>query len=78
MSSRYTCPSEILGMHPPSGDVVVEANFVLLEGRPDGTTTWGGRVRYQLRATDDDWRLALKVVDLVNRPWDVPTLAFLI
>jgi len=60
------------------GELVVEANFVLLESRVTGTTTWGGRVRYELRPTDGDWRLVLKRVDLVDRDGDVPTLAFLI
>jgi 3-phenylpropionate/cinnamic acid dioxygenase small subunit len=74
---RIVANVEVLG--PVDGaDLAVEANFVLLEARPTGTTTWAGRVRYHLRLAGDDWRLVLKRVDLVDRPWDVPTLAFLI
>jgi 3-phenylpropionate/cinnamic acid dioxygenase small subunit len=74
---RVVSNVEVVG--PVAGpDLHVEANFVLLEARSSGTTTWGGRVEYHLRPADGGWRLAFKRVDLVNRPWDVPTLGFLI
>ena len=69
----------------PNGDLQVEANFVLLESRESGTETWGGRIEYHLRqvalAGDnpiDGVRMSFKRVDLVNRPWVVPTLGFVI
>jgi 3-phenylpropionate/cinnamic acid dioxygenase small subunit len=74
---RIVSNVEVVGVLD-GGELVVEANFVLLESRVTGTTTWGGRVRYELRPTDGDWRLVLKRVDLVDRDGDVPTLAFLI
>lgn len=75
---RIVSNIEIVGPASSSTDLHVEANFVLLEGRSDGTTTWGGRVEYHLRPTTDGWRLAFKRVDLVDRAWAIPTLAFLI
>lgn len=59
-------------------DLVVAANFVLLEARESGTTTWGGRVTYHLRGVDEGLMLAYKKVDLVDRPWVLPNLSFLI
>ena len=75
---RVVSNIEIVGVLAGSTDVRVEANFVLLEARETGTETWGGRVEYRLRPVDDGWRLAFKRVDLVNRPWVVATLGFII
>ena len=75
---RVIANVEIVGEMPGSADLRVEANFVLLEARESGTETWGGRIEYHLRAVDDDWRMAFKRVDLVNRPWVVPTLGFIL
>ena len=75
---RIVSNIEVMGAGADSIDVLVEANFVLLEGRETGTETWGGRVEYHLRLVDDGWRLAFKRVDLVNRPWVVATLGFII
>jgi hypothetical protein len=51
---------------------------VLLEAREAGTETWGGRVEYHLRPFADGWQMSFKRVDLVNRPWVVATLGFII
>ena len=59
-------------------DIRVEANFVLVEARETGTVTWAGRVEYRLRPAADGLRLSFKRVDLVDRPWVVATLGFLI
>lgn len=75
---RVVSNIEIVGPVGGTDDLRVDANVVLLEARAEGTTTWGGRVEYHLRPTDDGWRLSFKRIDLVNRPWDVPTLAFLL
>ena len=75
---RVVSNIEVLGRLADSADVRVDANFVLLEARETGTETWGGRVEYHLRAGDDGWRMSFKRVDLVNRPWIVATLGFLI
>jgi 3-phenylpropionate/cinnamic acid dioxygenase small subunit len=73
-----------------AADWVVAANFVLVEARRHRTTTWAGRVTYHLRPVqergdgedsgdgDDRLRMSYKKVDLVDREWDLPTLAFLI
>jgi 3-phenylpropionate/cinnamic acid dioxygenase small subunit len=63
-------------------DVEVQANFVVYEARETGTHQWAGRVTYRLRPADASdggpWKLSYKKVDLVDRPWTLPTLAFLI
>lgn len=69
---------EIGGTDERSGDLVVEANFVLVEAREQRTETWAGRTRYHLRPTADGLRMAAKRVDLVNRRWVVDSLGFLI
>ncbi len=66
------------GDGPNRDDLVVGANFVLLEARERSNDYWGGRVTYRLRPTPDRILMAYKKVDLVNRPWVVPTMAFLI
>lgn len=71
------------------GDLCVEANFVLVEARERASHTWAGRVTYHLRPVDDrpidrtDDRtdglaMSYKLVDLVDREWAQPTIAFLI
>jgi benzoate/toluate 1,2-dioxygenase subunit beta len=75
---RVVSNIETVGTAAGSTDVHVEANFVLLEARETGTETWGGRVEYHLRSFDDGWRMSFKRVDLVNRPWVVATLGFVI
>ncbi|MCE5289470.1 MAG: aromatic-ring-hydroxylating dioxygenase subunit beta [Nocardiaceae bacterium] len=67
---------EILGSE--SGDVLVGANFMLLESKPRGLVTWGGRYIYRLRNTHDGMRLVAKTVLLVNNAESVPTMGFLI
>jgi 3-phenylpropionate/cinnamic acid dioxygenase small subunit len=75
------------GAAADAGDWVVAANFVLVEARPHRRTTWAGRVTYHLRpveetgahgASDGGVRMSYKMVDLVDREWDLPSLAFLI
>lgn len=59
-------------------DLLVEANFVLVESRERGNEVWGGRLRYRLREVDGDLRMAAKHVILVDIDRVLPTLAFLI
>ena len=59
-------------------DLEVQANFVVYEARESGTRPWAGRVTYRLRPHNGEWLLSYKKVDLVDRPWNLPTLAFLI
>lgn len=65
-------------------EVEAQANFIVSEARETGNHQWAGRVTYRLRRSTDEtgdtagWRLASKKVDLVDRPWNLPTLAFLI
>lgn len=61
-----------------SADLVVGANFMLLESRARGTHIWGGRVTYRLRHQDDALRLAYKKVVLVDNDRPMPTMGFLI
>ncbi len=70
---------ELIGVgDDPAGDLLVGASFLLVEATERGRHVWAGRLRLQLRPTDDGLRLARKTVDLVDRPWHLPTLAFLI
>jgi 3-phenylpropionate/cinnamic acid dioxygenase small subunit len=59
-------------------DLVVGANFVLLESREAFTEVWGGRTTYRLREEGDGFRLAYKKVVLIGNERPVPTVGFLI
>jgi 3-phenylpropionate/cinnamic acid dioxygenase small subunit len=61
-----------------AADTRVEANFVLVEARERGTNTWAGRTTYHLRPELEGFALSYKKVDLVDREWVLPTLAFII
>lgn len=67
---------EVLG--EDGGDTLVGANFMVVEARDRGTTTWGGRYEYRLRRVDGEWRMARKTVWLVDNDRPINTLAFLI
>jgi 3-phenylpropionate/cinnamic acid dioxygenase small subunit len=60
------------------GDLLVGANFLVVEARERGTTTWGGRYEYTLRRVDGELRMAKKTVWLVDNDRALNTLAFLI
>lgn len=59
-------------------DTVVEANFLLVEGRERGDVVWAGRTAYRLRPVEGRIRLACKKVMLVNSAEALPSLGFLI
>ncbi|QJY47484.1 aromatic-ring-hydroxylating dioxygenase subunit beta [Pseudonocardia broussonetiae] len=59
-------------------DVVVEANFVLVESRERGTHVWAGRCTYRLRLVDGELRMSYKKVALVDNARVLPTMSFLI
>lgn len=61
-----------------AGDIIVGANFVLVESRERGMETWAGRYTYKLRDVAGELRLAYKKVLLVNSDRAIPTMAFLI
>ena len=72
---------EFLGSreNPDGGvDLEVGANFIVLEARPRGNHTWGGRTTYRIRLVDGVLRLAYKKVQLVDADKPIPTLSFLI
>ncbi len=73
---RLVTNVELLG--EDGGDVLVGANFLVVEARERGTTTWGGRYEYRLRRVGDDLRMAAKTVWLVDNDRALYTLAFLI
>lgn len=60
------------------GDLVVEANFVLVESRERGTHVWAGRTTYRLRVVDGELRMSYKKVALVDNARVLPTMSFLI
>ncbi len=60
------------------GDLLVGANFLVVEARERGTTTLGGRYEYALRRVDGELRMARKTVWLVDNDRALSTLAFLI
>ena len=68
------------GRENPDGgvDLEVGANFIVLEARPRGNHTWGGRTTYRIRLVDGVLRLAYKKVQLVDADKPIPTLSFLI
>ncbi|WP_288486997.1 aromatic-ring-hydroxylating dioxygenase subunit beta [uncultured Novosphingobium sp.] len=59
-------------------EVMVEANFVLIESRRQALTIWGGRTSYVLAPVGDDIKLRRKTVVLVNCEHPIDNLAFLI
>lgn len=59
-------------------DLVVEANFTLVEVRGEAQTCWGGRLTYRIRPTAEGLRMSYKKVDLVNRFVALPNISFLI
>lgn len=59
-------------------EVMVEANFVLIESRRQALTIWGGRTSYVLVPVGDDIKLRRKTVVLVNCEHPIDNLAFLI
>lgn len=65
-------------LEPDGADLVVGANFVLVESRERATVTWAGRCTYKLRLVDGELRLAYKKVALVDSAFVLPTLSFLI
>ena len=67
---------ETVGQDGP--DAVVEANFLLVEGRERGNVMWAGRTTYRLRPMDGQIKLAYKKVSLVNSADPLPSLGFLI
>lgn len=56
----------------------VTAAFTLVEATTRGRHVWAGRVNYLLRDSPDGLKMSYKCVDLVDRQFDLPTLAFLI
>ncbi len=73
---RVVSNVEVLGAE--GADIVVAANFVLVESRERGDQLWAGRTTYRLRVVDGETRLAYKKVMLVNNAEALPTMAFLI
>lgn len=61
-----------------SGDITVEANFVLVESRERGKEIWAGRYTYRLRMVDGDLKMSYKKVALVDNARVLPTMSFLI
>jgi benzoate/toluate 1,2-dioxygenase subunit beta len=67
---------ELLGEE--DGDIVVTANFLVVESRERGIQNWAGRYEYRLRRSDDGLRMARKTAILVDNDRPLYTLAFLI
>lgn len=76
---RLVTNVEVLGVDPEvEGQVVVSANFLVVESRERGITNWAGRYEYRLRHEDGELKLAYKKVMLVDNDRALYTLAFLI
>jgi len=74
---RVVSNVEILGV-ADCGDIIVEANFVLVESRERGTRVWAGRYTYRLRVAGGELAMSYKKVALVDNARPMPTMAFLI
>ena len=77
-SNLRRCISNVEILGSENGDILVGANFMLLEAKPRGLVTWAGRYIYRIRNSSNGMRLAAKTVVLVNNADSVPTLGFLI
>lgn len=73
---RVVSNVEVIGTH--GEDIVVEANFVLVESRERATEVWAGRYTYRLRMVEGELRMAYKKVALVDNSRAIATLSFLI
>lgn len=66
-------------MEEENGEITVGSNFILIEHRSRGMTTWAGRTVHKLRPDDNGgFKMAQKKVMLVNSYGEIPTMAFLI
>ena len=74
---RVVSNVEVLGS-ADNGDVVVGANFVLVESRERGNELWAGRCTYHLRRVDGEIAMSYKKVALVDNDRPLATLSFLI
>jgi benzoate/toluate 1,2-dioxygenase beta subunit len=62
-----------------AGDIIVGSNFILIEYRSRGLTTWAGRTVHKLRPDENGgFKMVQKKVMLVNNYGEIPTMAFLI
>ena len=59
-------------------EIMVGANFTVVESRERGTHLWAGRYTYRLRDVDGQLRMSYKKVALVDNAHVLPTLSFLI
>jgi 3-phenylpropionate/cinnamic acid dioxygenase small subunit len=76
---RLVTNVELLGPDPDvEGQVIVGANFLVVESRERGITNWAGRYEYKLREVDGELRMAYKKVMLVDNDRPLHTLAFLV
>ncbi|WP_433799848.1 aromatic-ring-hydroxylating dioxygenase subunit beta [Actinomycetospora sp. CA-084318] len=74
---RVVSNVEVLG-HTDDGDVVVGANFVLVESRERGKELWAGRYTYHLRRVGDGLAMSYKKVALVDNARPLATMSFLV
>ena len=73
---RVVSNIELLGEE--GDDVLVGANFLLMESRERGNQPWAGRSEYRLRRAGEELRMAMKKVVLVDADRPLYTMAFLI
>lgn len=73
---RVVSNVEVLGTE--GSDVVVGANFILLESRETRNEVIGGRVTYRLRLVEGEPRLAYKKVVLVGNDRPVTSVGFIL
>lgn len=70
---------ELLGPDPEvEGQVLVGANFLIVESRERGITQWAGRYEHRLREDGGVLKMAYKKAMLVDNDRALHTLAFLI
>jgi benzoate/toluate 1,2-dioxygenase subunit beta len=60
------------------GEVIAGSNFILVETRAHGLTTWAGRTIHKIREENGGLKLSYKKVMLVNNAEEIPTMSFLI
>ena len=60
------------------GEVIVAANFLLVELRRHLQNLWAGRTVHRLRSEQGSFKLAYKKVLLINNDEEMPALVFLI
>lgn len=58
--------------------VIVTANFLIVELRRSIETMFAGRMEYHLRLEENEWKISMKKVELINNNEPLGNLSFIL